>query len=315
MIFRAVLALGALLTLTLGAPPALAQVDAYEQTLRLLADRIERARSLEGAARAGEVRRAIEDIRGVEPVETPAGTVRPELGHVEAALSESPPDLEQAAGYVEELLAGVTSERAQAPDPAQERALQEALDDPRFDPDPPKGWLQRALEAIGDWFRRLFSRLPAGGGSGALGLAQWLLVAACVTLLGGALFLILRALRDRAGDRKPPAGAGERAAPLTAASMLAAAAAHARSGDYRSAVRANFISLLLFLHERGRLRYDHSLTNREHLARIGQGTPLASSLEPVVWTFDDVWYGNVPIDAAGYEAYSRRADMLRAAAT
>lgn len=94
--------------------------------------------------------------------------------------------------------------------------------------------------------------------------------------------------------------------------MLALAGSYARAGDYREAVRANFVAVLLYLHEHGKLRYERSLTNREHLARIGQDTQVAGSLEPLVRTFEDVWYGNREVTAEQYARYQERADMVRA---
>ena len=98
---------------------------------------------------------------------------------------------------------------------------------------------------------------------------------------------------------------------LTTAEAIDRAQTAARSGDYRNAARHLYLSSLLWLEERGVLRYDRSRTNREYLAQL-QGKPAYHNLKPVVDTFERVWYGQRPLDAAGFEAYEREVAALRA---
>ncbi|MEI7769472.1 MAG: DUF4129 domain-containing protein, partial [Chloroflexales bacterium] len=101
-------------------------------------------------------------------------------------------------------------------------------------------------------------------------------------------------------------------AALGAAEAAQRAGDLARAGDYRRATRMLYLSSLLWLDESGRLRYDRSLTNREYLERLGDSPNLRERLRPVVETFDQVWYGDIALDAAGFAAYAGQVAALRA---
>jgi hypothetical protein len=81
--------------------------------------------------------------------------------------------------------------------------------------------------------------------------------------------------------------------------------------DYRAAVRYLYLSSLLLLDERGLIRYDRTLTNREHLQQIADKPQLLELLRPVVGTFDRVWYGFAPLDERLYEEYRHNVERLR----
>jgi len=67
----------------------------------------------------------------------------------------------------------------------------------------------------------------------------------------------------------------------------------------------------LWLEERGVLRYDRTLTNREVLEAVPTGSPLRGRLAPVVQTFDRVWYGFDEIDQAAFDAFRQQVAGLR----
>lgn len=292
-----------------GGPGVHAQETAYTALLREALAEVRQARASQGAARDAATNRALDALKsaasesGMQPP--------PYLGHIEDALTSRPPDLERAEGYLGSLLTALAQESATRPAPAEEASLREVLRDPRFAPEDPPGWLERLGQRIGEWLDKLLPDASGGAAAARTGLsiAQWLLVLACVGLVAIAAFLIVRAALRRGPGNVASSDDG-RAAPQTSSAALAAAAAHARNGEYRAAVRAQFLAVLLHLHEQGRLRYDRSLTNREHLSRIARGTPLAEDLRPVVRVFDDVWYGNLPIGPEEYEGFRRHADSL-----
>jgi len=82
-------------------------------------------------------------------------------------------------------------------------------------------------------------------------------------------------------------------------------------GDYRHAIRYLYLSALLFLEERGLLRYDRSKTNREVLDSVTNLSELANGLAEVIEVFDRVWYGFYPLDEAAYRRYATRVAELR----
>ncbi|MEO8396996.1 MAG: DUF4129 domain-containing protein [Chloroflexota bacterium] len=81
--------------------------------------------------------------------------------------------------------------------------------------------------------------------------------------------------------------------------------------NYRAAIRYLYLSSLLLLDEHNLIRYDPSLTNREHLRQIAAKPQLFDALRQVINTFEDVWYGFQPVDDALYQAYRRHIDQLR----
>jgi len=98
---------------------------------------------------------------------------------------------------------------------------------------------------------------------------------------------------------------------LTADLALKRAEELSTGGDYRTAVRYLYLSSLLLLEERGLLRYDRSLTNREYLRTIAHKPHLTAVLRQVIDVFDRVWYGFQPISKPDYDAYARQVDSLK----
>ncbi len=282
--------------------PAEAQDPTYITQIRQALDAVETAIASGGGSRSRATTQALEILRGVR---TEPGGTRPYLAHVEDALSRTPPELPVARDHLVALLAELEGARVQ-PATAEQ---QQAYADPRFARNDAPSWLERTMDRVRHWLSGLFDRLPIGNpGTEGLTIARWLLVLLCIGLVGLMLALVLRsARRISRTDNTDPTGP----APASSTSMLAVAAERARAGDYRGAVRAQFVALLFTLHEQGTLRYDRSLTNREHLSRIGQNTSLAGALRPVVRVFDDVWYGNVPIGQTEYDDYVRKTGALR----
>lgn len=170
------------------------------------------------------------------------------------------------------------------------------------------------------WLRRWIDRLlpeaspvaGAGIGQGVTTLVGWLVIGG-----GGLLVVLLLAywlrhllgglLRGQYGGE---ASAAEDGLPGTAAQARQQASQLAQSGNYREAVRRLYLAALLRLREREIIRFDSSLTNQEVLARMQSNAPARAHLEPVVDTFDRVWYGVQEPDAQTFERYSQEIDAL-----
>ncbi len=179
----------------------------------------------------------------------------------------------------------------------------------------PSLW-QRFLRWLWGWIDRLLpDRNPLAGswlGSGLTTLVGWLVI------IGGGLLLVLLLgywLRHLlggllGGQYSREASAGEDGLPATAALARQQASQMAESGNYREAVRRLYLAALLRLREREIIRFDSSLTNQEVLARMQSNAPARAHLEPVVETFDRVWYGVQEPDAQTFEHYSREIDAL-----
>jgi hypothetical protein len=170
-------------------------------------------------------------------------------------------------------------------------------------------WLNRAL----DW---LWPE-PAPGTAMALDSTLPAVVTWSVVALGGLLLAYLlsywlqRLLAGFVVD------AGQQALqedgtelPITATAARHQAAVLAESGSYRQAVRRLYLAALLHLDERGILRFRRNLTNQEVLTGTDPDTSTRRLLQPVIETFDQVWYGVREPDRVTYERYRAQVDRL-----
>lgn len=106
---------------------------------------------------------------------------------------------------------------------------------------------------------------------------------------------------------------GERdahALPQTADEARSAAHRLANAGSYRDAVRQLYLSALLSLHEQNLITYQPSDTNREVLTAVRNQPQIYQQLQPVVATFDDVWYGVHEPDRATFDRYVAAVEQL-----
>ena len=118
------------------------------------------------------------------------------------------------------------------------------------------------------------------------------------------LFYVLRGLNASfVTERAMNPEDAEDEAMLTATAAMKRAQTFSASGDYRTAIRYLYLSALLALDERGVLRYDRTLTNREYIRTLEKRPLLARTFGSIVGVFDRVWYGKQPVDAETYAEY------------
>jgi hypothetical protein len=144
-------------------------------------------------------------------------------------------------------------------------------------------------------------------------LANCLPVLAIVVVTGvvGYIILSIRNGSSR-GVRRPTANTSEyEERTLSSGKAIERADEVAVEGDFRKGVRYLYLSTLLWLEERGVLRYDRTLTNREVLEAVPNGSALRTRLTPVVQTFDRVWYGFAEIDQTAFDAFRQQVTALR----
>ncbi|MCA9946597.1 MAG: DUF4129 domain-containing protein, partial [Anaerolineales bacterium] len=193
-----------------------------------------------------------------------------------------------------------------------EAALDDILSQPEFNYAPAEpNFLQRMWQslrqAVEDFFLRLFPeqsnlRLPLNN----------LLVILAGVLVAVVLAFALRGLvTDFAADAAAAAEEALGGEPLTADLALQRAQDLSVGGDFRTAVRYLYLSALLLLEERGLLRYDRSLTNREYLRSVAHQPELAATLRQVIDVFDRVWYGFQTVNASEYAQYAQQVETLR----
>jgi hypothetical protein len=139
-------------------------------------------------------------------------------------------------------------------------------------------------------------------------LSQLLLVVAGIGAVIVVIVYFARGLQMQRATAETPAPDDD---PTTSNEAHDRAAEAERASDYRSAVRYLYLACLLLLDERGLLRYDPALTNREHLQRAASHPQLADLLRPVVNMFDRVWYGFAPVDDALYREFRQTVERLQ----
>ncbi len=300
--------------LALSSQPVVAQVpsptapltlDEYAARLRKAQDRLSADSSAEGMERAQRGLAGIAKVRLRSGVEI---SVAPLLGEPGSALSST------AARA--RLNAALDQLAASGADDTADRlaALATVLERPEFNVQP--SWWDQFLR----WLEQLLRRLApdtAPSSSGVAGVATgaewlgWLLIglgaAALVWLLTYWLRGFLRSFAANAEVAQEPPDSG---LPATPSAARRHAARDADRGDFRSAVRHLYLAALLTLEEHNLVVRDRSLTNREVLTRVPATHPVRPVLEPVVNTFDDVWYGVHEPNVATYERYSQAIDDL-----
>jgi hypothetical protein len=263
-----------------------------------------------------------EQLLAIDEILLPDGSNSPvDNGWLREALADEPPDFPVVVARLGAILDALGQPRS-APDADALAKLAQIYEVPPFkDRALPSAW-DRFWEAIGQaiarFFERLFGNLPTPNPTPTTGTSfSGLSPAGWATLLLGLLLvvaLIVYAVRSVRHSMVADARARTEAAeeePLTAAQAVDQAQSEARAGNYRSAARHLYLSSLLWLEERGMLRYDRSRTNREYLQQL-RGKPTHDALAPVVDTFEQVWYGHRPLDASAFDEYERQVQALRA---
>lgn len=310
--FLSWLIVGALLLL--GRQSVLAQsgsvtLEAYWQTISDIRDDLNAAAADDSAVRETAVTR----LTPIDTVELPNGRTQPiDHSFLIRELQNENNNLEALAT----LFTAYVSSRQGWPEPTlpqlDEAALSQILNRPEFQyqPDEPN-FLQRLWQdlrqAVEDFFLRLFPeestlRLP---------LNNLIIILAAVLVLGVLAYALRGLVSDLTADAAMSAEEELGGEPLTAELALQRAQELSTGGDYRTAVRYLYLSTLLLLEERGLLRYDRSLTNREYLRTVSHRPELAAILREVIDVFDRVWYGFQTLTANEYDAYAQRVETLR----
>ncbi len=231
-----------------------------------------------------------------------------------AQLRADPPDLLRLDQLLSSLLAARPVELSPGLTGLEKDLLDRVLARPEFqwEPSQPSD-LEKFIQGLVDNFLKLVARLlPDTIELGGAPLLRYLLTGLGVLALVLALAFALKdLLADLVPETEldPVVGAGDEN--LTSASAMKRAQELSSGGDYRSAVRYLYLSALFLLEERGLLRYDRSLTNREYLRSVAHLPRLAKLLSQVVEIFDRVWYGYQPLDEATYLAYENQVDELK----
>jgi hypothetical protein len=174
----------------------------------------------------------------------------------------------------------------------------------------------RSGEGLWGWLRRVLgldeeASNPAADEAALAGLRG---IDIALTAVGGIIFVLVLARILQAvfgnfvADAELRRQHDDGDAPMTASGARRHAADLAQAGSYREAVRQLYLSTLLSLEDRGLLRIDRSLTNREVLAKVGSQERVHAGLRPIIDVFETVWYGEQEPDRDTFDRYAAAVD-------
>lgn len=74
-----------------------------------------------------------------------------------------------------------------------------------------------------------------------------------------------------------------------------------KSGNYREAVRLNYVDVLKLLDKKGRIKWTSNKTNQDYVEEVSK-SKLSQAFEMLTHHFDYIWYGQVHIDEGLYKS-------------
>jgi hypothetical protein len=250
------------------------------------------------------------DWRATRSVLLPDGTALVvEFSPLVSALTAVPPDSPAIQAYLAKL-----SQAVQQPSKADAlNQLQEILQKPEFiyDSSTDSQVVQDFWERVVDFISILLNPFFEFGVQNPI-LTRGLFVALGIGVVVGVLSYVgyLLAKNSTTSTALSPEEAIERGL-LSGVQASQQAQTLMEAGDLRQAVRYLYLSALLFLQERGFLRFDRSLTNREYLNLVRHSPELFQRLSAVVEVFDRVWYGYENLSNEDFAQYRQLALALR----
>lgn len=300
-----------------GAPPPQAEPPTVEEYWRQVYNAltaVRQAQSSSAAERAAPLKQAADALESITLVRLADGqTMSVDNTALIAALRAENPDLNQVETRLSALIEAQRIWPCPQPDAAAFDKLSLVLARREFQPtpEPPPSPLQEWIEAFNRWLDRLLARLMTAEQTSALGI-DWIILIVGGLALAGVAFFFWRNVRAHLVREATLAQDAANSHGLSASHAAKQARLLAATANYREAIRFMYLAALLTLDERGILRYDKALTNREVLRRAAQsGDPaLAQAMSSVVETFDRVWYGYAPVDDEAYQSYTQRIQQI-----
>src|SRR4030095_7866689 len=146
-----------------------------------------------------------------------------------------------------------------------------------------------------------------GASSSGVWISNLVLIAVLATAVIVAARFARRLRRPQTKRKKTRIVLGEEiAADGTSRDLAEAGLAAARAGDFRTAVRKLYVSLLYELSERGLIELEDSATNHEYLRKAARFAGVAAPMRYLTDRFDYVWYGMFPASEDEFADYLAR---------
>jgi hypothetical protein len=173
-------------------------------------------------------------------------------------------------------------------------------------------FLRKTRQTISNFFNELyqaFARLLGrlfGASTGGSWISRVLIIAALVAAFLGVLRMALRIRPLKRRPKKRTVLGEEIEAGTSPHDLAEAAMAAARSGDFRTAMRKLYLSLLYDLADRRLIELEENATNHEYLSRVSRYASLAPAMRYLTDRFDYFWYGMSPSTKEDFSSYLAR---------
>jgi hypothetical protein len=287
-------------------------VEAYWEQIAAIHDLVKSLDNESPETQQVRLRNAADELAQISTVTLSDGRLIPvQHQFLIARLRAEAPDLEELGSILQAFLDIQNRWAEPRFDQLDEEILADILARPEFqyeEPEPTafQKWWADVRERFWAFFLQL---IPSGAAGGLLG--DTIIIVGTIALAAILFYAFRGLLLDFTADASLTDDDDLDDEPLTAEIALNRAQALSAGGDYRSAVRYLYLSSLLLLEERGLLRYDRSLTNREYLRSVSHRPELATVLRDVIDVFDRVWYGFQPLTTNQYNQYAVRVEALK----
>lgn len=170
-------------------------------------------------------------------------------------------------------------------------------------------------EAIGHWFRKVLEKVFSDLSPSSSIPKSTAIVFLIIGLIGFLAIVVFIAVKaSRTFSRKPAIKEilGEKiGAGTTTNSLREKAAAYMKNGEYRLAVRYEYIALLLFMHEKNVIYLDETKTNDEITTYLAKKDfkPI-SVFRDLVQLFNASWYGHKTLQGTMYEKWRNDSNLI-----
>lgn len=185
-------------------------------------------------------------------------------------------------------------------------ALHTIFNNPPFVVGAADAWWQTLLQRIFEFLSRLLNNTAQG----VFDSRDLLVVLGVIVVVVVAIYFVKNLRYNLVSDQDLGAMLDETEV-RTPAEAFDNAQKFITAGDYRNAVRQLYLATLLILDQRGKIKYDPTLTNRQVLRQASNDPRTAAALQPIVETFDRVWYGFEPLSQSEFDAYRQRVEQVR----
>lgn len=196
-----------------------------------------------------------------------------------------------------------------------EKVIQDILNSPEYSHlrTKEKGIFDSFYERLVKWLEDLI--LDAFGGEGYIQgdgkfVSSLFVIFIIVAVIALIIFILFKTKRSY--GRRPKDILGEKIhGDTTPLSLRTRVEEALRQGDYREAVRLQYIALLLLLHEGKFLYLEDSMTNYEIYIKLKNNNfHSLDAFAYIMEVFNSVWYGNKKFTSLDYEGFKEKNQVL-----